>query len=56
VDHRFTVHDVLDPRWLQLGFAVAFAFAMGQLARAEAQLGALRLRVLAEADRSGACA
>ena len=32
VDHRFTVHDVLDPRWLQLGFAVAFAFAMGLLA------------------------
>ena len=32
VEHRFTVHDVLDPRWLQLGFAVAFAFAMGLLA------------------------
>jgi two-component system phosphate regulon sensor histidine kinase PhoR len=27
-ERRFSVHDVLDPRWLQLGFAVAFAFAM----------------------------
>jgi signal transduction histidine kinase len=27
-EHRFSVHDVLDPRWLQLGFAAGFAFAM----------------------------
>ena len=29
---RFTVRNVLDPRWLQLGFAVAFLFSMGLLA------------------------
>src|SRR3954451_15416709 len=28
---RFTFHDVLDPRWLQLAFALSFAFPMGLL-------------------------
>ena len=31
-DRRFTFHDVLDPRWLQLGFALTFLFSMGLLA------------------------
>src|SRR4051794_30739298 len=30
-EHRFTFHDVLDPRWLQLSFAACFAAAMGLL-------------------------
>jgi signal transduction histidine kinase len=30
-ERRFSVHDVIDPRWLQLGFAVAFLFSMGLL-------------------------
>ncbi len=30
-DHRFSFHDVLDPRWLQLGFGITFMFAIGLL-------------------------
>jgi two-component system phosphate regulon sensor histidine kinase PhoR len=30
-DRRFTFHDVLDPRWLQLGFAATFLLSMGLL-------------------------
>ena len=31
-DHPFSFHDVLDPRLMQLGFAVVFVCAMGLLA------------------------
>ena len=30
-DSRFSFHDVLDPRWLQLGFGVAYVFSIGLL-------------------------
>src|ERR1700712_1016788 len=42
-DRRFTFHDVLDPRWLQLGFAVSFLFAMGLLVLGGASLQAASL-------------